>query len=117
MIDDEFKPYLIEVNTNPCLALSSPLLVRLIPTMLENAFKIAVDSMFLPPENFTSMKAFKCDAAPENRFELVFDSKIDGPGLEKLFKDKSNVIIELDEDELSNEEVEIHDDDHEGYEE
>jgi len=21
MIDDEFKPYLIEVNTNPCLAL------------------------------------------------------------------------------------------------
>jgi len=53
MIDDEFKPYLIEVNTNPCLALASPLLIRLIPNMLENAFKISVDSMFLPPENFT----------------------------------------------------------------
>ena len=53
MIDDEFKPYLIEVNTNPCLELSSPLLARLIPTMLENAFKLSLDSVLLPPENFT----------------------------------------------------------------
>lgn len=44
MIDDEFKPYLIEVNTNPCLELSSPLLARLIPNMLENSLKIALDS-------------------------------------------------------------------------
>ena len=40
MIDDEFKPYLIEVNTNPSLLLSSPLLARIIPNMLENAFKL-----------------------------------------------------------------------------
>jgi len=39
MIDDEFKPWLIEVNTNPCLELSSPYLARLIPTMIENAIK------------------------------------------------------------------------------
>lgn len=58
MIDDEFKPYLIEVNTNPSLDLSSPLLARLIPTMLENALKIALDPIFLPPENFTTKKAF-----------------------------------------------------------
>lgn len=44
MIDDEFRPYLIEVNTNPCLELSSPLLARLIPNMLENALKIGLDS-------------------------------------------------------------------------
>lgn len=31
MIDDDFKVILIEVNTNPCLELSSPLLARLIP--------------------------------------------------------------------------------------
>jgi len=46
MIDDEFKVYLIEVNTNPCLELSSPLLARLIPNMLENAFKLTVDPLF-----------------------------------------------------------------------
>ena len=53
MIDDQFKIYLIEVNTNPCLELSSPLLARLIPTMLDNAFKIASDPLFPPPENFS----------------------------------------------------------------
>jgi len=104
MIDDEFKTYLIEVNTNPCLELSSPLLARLIPNMLENSLKIALDPIFLPPEAFSTKKAFIGDAAPENRFELAFDSKIDGPVLEKLFQTKDNIIIELDEDELSDEE-------------
>jgi hypothetical protein len=111
MIDDEFKPYLIEVNTNPSLDLSSPLLARLIPTMLENSLKLALDPIFLPPENFTSKKAFIGDAVPEQRFELVFDSKVDGPVLEKLFLTKQNIIIEMDEDELSEEEE--HDDEEE----
>ena len=92
MIDDEFKPYLIEVNTNPCLELSAPLLARLIPTMLENAIKIGLDSIFLPPEGFSSKKAFIGDACPENRFELFFDSKVDGPVLDKMFKQRQNVI-------------------------
>lgn len=52
MIDENFKVYLIEANTNPCLEISSPLLSKLIPSMLENAFKIAVDPIFPPPENF-----------------------------------------------------------------
>lgn len=39
MIDEDLKPWLIEVNTNPCLELSSPYLARLIPSMLENAIK------------------------------------------------------------------------------
>ena len=111
MICDEFRPYLIEVNTNPCLELSSPLLARLIPTMLENSMKLSLDPLFLPPENFTSKKAFIGDAVPENRFELVFDSKVDGPVLDKLFLTKENIIIEMDEDELSEEEE--HDDEEE----
>ena len=53
MLDDDFKPYLIEVNTNPCLDLACPLLARLIPTMMENALRIAVDPIFPPPENFS----------------------------------------------------------------
>jgi D-alanine-D-alanine ligase-like ATP-grasp enzyme len=39
MIDEDLCPWLIEVNTNPCLELSSPYLARLIPAMLENAIK------------------------------------------------------------------------------
>ena len=39
MIDEDMQPWLIEVNTNPCLELASPYLARLIPAMLENAIK------------------------------------------------------------------------------
>ena len=39
MIDEDFKVYLIEVNTNPCLEHSSSLLVRLIPNMIENMIR------------------------------------------------------------------------------
>jgi tubulin polyglutamylase TTLL1/tubulin monoglycylase TTLL3/8 len=39
MIDEKFNPYLIEINTNPCLELSSPLLGRIIPAMVENALR------------------------------------------------------------------------------
>jgi len=49
MMDDNFKVYLIEVNTNPCLELCSPLLRRLIPEMLDNSLRIAVDPIFPPP--------------------------------------------------------------------
>lgn len=52
MIDDNFKVFLIEVNTNPCLELSAPLLARLIPNMLENSWRIVADPHFPPPEGF-----------------------------------------------------------------
>jgi hypothetical protein len=50
MIDEDFAVYLIEANTNPCLELSCPLLTRLIPSMLESAFRIAVDPLLPPPD-------------------------------------------------------------------
>ena len=36
MIDSEMNLWLIEVNTNPCLEESSPLLCQLIPRMIGN---------------------------------------------------------------------------------
>ena len=92
MIDDEFKVYLIEVNTNPCLELSSPLLARLIPSMVENSLRICVDPLFPPPENFSQKKHILHDLCPENKYELVFDEAVDGPTLEEIFKEKANVI-------------------------
>jgi hypothetical protein len=34
MLDSKMKPWLIEINTNPCLELGCPLLERTIPNML-----------------------------------------------------------------------------------
>jgi len=39
MIDTNFKVYLIEVNCNPCFELSSTLLARIIPNMIDNALR------------------------------------------------------------------------------
>lgn len=49
MIDADLNPYIIEVNTNPCLELSCSILSRLIPNMLDNVFRIAVDPLLPPP--------------------------------------------------------------------
>lgn len=39
MLDENFKLYLIEVNTNPCLEISCPLLARIIPEVVDNCFR------------------------------------------------------------------------------
>lgn len=46
MIDETGHPWLIEVNTNPCLEESSKLLKILIPRMLDDAFKLTIDALF-----------------------------------------------------------------------
>ena len=43
MIDDKLKPWLIEVNTNPCLEETSALLRQLLPRMLDDAFRLTLD--------------------------------------------------------------------------
>jgi len=39
MLDEFFNVFLIEVNTNPSLEISSTLLARLIPNMIENTLR------------------------------------------------------------------------------
>jgi tubulin polyglutamylase TTLL1 len=80
LLDRDLNPWLLEVNSNPCLELSSTILARIIPAMVENAFKIAVDPIF--PEPLHSPKRFQGsllqDLIPENKFELVFHEAVDG---------------------------------------
>lgn len=39
MIDDNFDPWLIEINTNPAITVVCPLAERIFPTLLENVFR------------------------------------------------------------------------------
>ena len=82
MIDNSFKSWLIEVNTNPCLELASPHLRTIIPAMVENAFKIAVDPLFPPPTG-------QYLDPLNNKFELIFSEDVDGAEvLTKISKPK-----------------------------
>ena len=74
MIDEDFETWLIEVNNNPCLELSSPLLARIIPNMIENAFKVAIDPLFPPPLNIPKTKNLQTDLFESNKFTLIFNS-------------------------------------------
>lgn len=56
MIDQNFKPWLIEVNTNPSIETSSYLLRKLMPRILDDAFKLSIDVAFPPPENWPNSK-------------------------------------------------------------
>jgi hypothetical protein len=48
MIDTYGGIWLIEINTNPCLDESSPLLQHLIPRMIDDALRLTLDKVFTP---------------------------------------------------------------------
>lgn len=109
MIDEDLNPWMIEVNTNPCFELSSPYLARLIPAMVENALKIAVDPIFPPPPVPNSKKHSIPDAM-ENKFELLFNQKDDAEELKNLpIDDNMNGIIEEEEMEEEGSDIEEED--------
>lgn len=56
MIDNNLKPFLIQINTNPCLEICCPLLSGLIPELLEQTLRLCVDPLFPPPEEWTGKK-------------------------------------------------------------
>lgn len=85
MIDENFKVWMIEMNTNPCLELSCPLLGRIIPTMLENAFRIAIDPIFPPPAwPHSKRHTIPDNFLDNNKFELIFDEEESGPYLRTI---------------------------------
>ncbi|CAD8050087.1 unnamed protein product [Paramecium sonneborni] len=113
MIDEKFKPYLIEINTNPCLELSSPLLGRIIPAMVENAFRLSIDTLVPPPESSSwppnkKHLLFYDNLLENNRFQLLFDEKEEGQEIRTMY---SNQINDDQIDEMNEEEEEYKSDD------
>ena len=51
MFDENYNPFLLEINTNPGLEISSPLIEMLIPRMIDDAFKLTIDKVFLLNKN------------------------------------------------------------------
>ena len=49
MVDKEYNPWVIEVNSNPCLELSSAVSWHILPYMLDDMFALTIDKNFPPP--------------------------------------------------------------------
>ena len=96
MLDENFKPWLIEFNANPCLETTCMVLNRLIIPLIENVWRIAIDPLYPPPPigSVNLILKFKWPKnkrhqVPENpystnKFELIFDEFYDGPALQKI---------------------------------
>lgn len=108
MIDEDLKPYLIEMNTNPCLELSCSFLARIIPTMIESAIWVAVDPYF-PFPNFPKSKKHTIPDPNDCLFELIFNERCDSyefktlPGNEAMI---DMIAEDLEEDQVSDSEDE-----------
>jgi hypothetical protein len=95
MIDENFRVYLIEINTNPCLNICCPLLSKLIPNVVDNTFRLAVDPLFPPPENFSAKKNTVAEICSEIKYELVFDSRIDGAEILEKMKERNKFMSKV----------------------
>lgn len=72
MLDNNFKVWLLEANTNPCLEVGCSLLAKLIPAMLDNAFRIAIDPLFPPPTENKKFSIWAENINLKNEFSLGF---------------------------------------------
>ena len=72
IIDSNYQPYLLEVNTNPGLEESSQLIKMLIPRMIDDAFRLTIDKNY-----------------PRNRKDEIYNNK--SPYPVKGYSDDENM--------------------------
>ena len=46
ILDNDFKLWILEINNNPGLSISSPVIEKLVPRMLDDAFRLTIDKIF-----------------------------------------------------------------------
>jgi hypothetical protein len=62
LIDEDFRVWLIEVNTNPYLGVPNDFIRHLLPKMMHDLLEIVVDPVFKPANKKTT----------ENEFEIIY---------------------------------------------
>jgi hypothetical protein len=53
IFDNEFNPFLLEINTNPGLEESSKLIKMLVPRMIDDALRLTIDELFETKYSFS----------------------------------------------------------------
>ena len=73
ILDKNFEPFLLEINTNPGLEESSPLIKMLVPRMIDDAFRLTIDQVFERSDENRKKSQFKVDGYTdeENMWQYV----------------------------------------------
>ena len=73
ILDKNFEPFLLEINTNPGLEESSPLIQMLVPRMIDDAFRLTIDEVFERNDENKNISKFKVDGYTdeENMWQFV----------------------------------------------
>ena len=61
MMDNQFNVYLIEINMNPGIEISSPWINVIIPRMLDDALRLTIDTIFPPKYHFEKSTEIKIE--------------------------------------------------------
>jgi hypothetical protein len=69
LIDEDFRIWLIEVNTNPYFGIPNEYIADLLPKMIDDMTKLVVDPVY-PPKNVEER---------ENGFELIYNESTENP--------------------------------------
>ena len=84
IIDNEYNPWTLKINNNHGLSISSPMLAKLIPRMMDDAFRLTIDKIFNTEyssdcfdENGNYKSKYKLDGYDdgENIFEYLCNVK------------------------------------------
>ena len=73
ILDNNFEPFLLEINTNPGYEESSPLIEMLVPRMIDDAFRLTIDQVFERKDDDKKISKFKVDGYTdeENMWQSV----------------------------------------------
>ena len=66
MIDEDFRTWLIEVNTNPYIGIANDFIADLMPRMISEMFEITLDTVYAPKQK---------PVLAERNFELIYSSE------------------------------------------
>jgi len=64
LVDEDFRVWLIEINTNPFLGTPNKDMVKLVPEMVNDMCKIVIDPVFKPK--------VESEDSEQNGFELIY---------------------------------------------
>ena len=67
ILDNDFRPWILEINNNPGLGISSPVIEKLVPRMFDDALRLTIDKVF---ETKYSEECIDIDGKYKSKYKL-----------------------------------------------